>query len=494
MANHREEAYYGEAADKLKWLEVFLGVLLTLVVVGVLTFVLIFGAGDGGVKAPTIFGYTIYLNKATQIEDVPPGVVVIARDDKVDELGAGDLALCRVGDAQAVTLLRVVKVEEAGDGVFYTLKTDSAPDNQTIRVSRQDVVAEATGKNEFLGGILSFTSTTLGVVVLVLVPCLLFIGWQVVRIIRYRREMEEEAGYTEPAEEEEEDYSGATFRRRGAPAPVQEEDYGEYYEEDSQMDYQGAEDILPENPTRRTVIVPKDRVVVPLTGQNPAPKPQQTYINEGRAEYRRGAPANSNAKELANVMQSASRQRAGIPNRPMRNTIPEEQPKPVRTAPPTPPTSPSANAANAYSRVAKQSQPQRSTSGVQPQPTPQRRSAAPVPVAAPTPAYKEPIAAQPRRVNPAAAFPAAPVPSQQRAEEPVMSGAVSGVRRPEPSRTPELSRPNNPLQSGQGVSTIPPSAARPRQTIAPPPKSSNNKAVDDLMRVIDQAESGMHKK
>lgn len=41
--------------------------------------------------------------------------------------------------------------------------------------------------------------------------------------------------------------------------------------------------------------------------------------------------------------------------------------------------------------------------------------------------------------------------------------------------------------------TIPTAAIMPRETIAPPPKRQNNKTVEELMRVIDQAQSGIKK-
>ena len=41
--------------------------------------------------------------------------------------------------------------------------------------------------------------------------------------------------------------------------------------------------------------------------------------------------------------------------------------------------------------------------------------------------------------------------------------------------------------------TIPPDAVKPKETIAPPPKQQSNKTVEELMKVIDQAQSGLKK-
>lgn len=85
--------------------------------------------------------------------------------------------------------------------------------------------------------------------------------------------------------------------------------------------------------------------------------------------------------------------------------------------------------------------------------------------------------------------PAAPLPPVERKPEPaVYERPVEAVapEAPAPAYTPErAAEPKN--------AAIPAEAVKPRETIAPPPKQANNKTLEELMRVIDRAQSDLKK-
>lgn len=141
--------------------------------------------------APDIFGYTIYHTKAVNMQpDIPAGTAVIAKSSEIDAIKVGSVVLCRIGEDTVLT--RVVQLVSENGELSYVVKFDTAPDNDTFRIPQENVLARAIWTNKILGGLLTFATSTFGIMLVIIIPSFVIIVFQVIRIINVKR-VEEDA-------------------------------------------------------------------------------------------------------------------------------------------------------------------------------------------------------------------------------------------------------------------------------------------------------------
>lgn len=165
----------------LSVLEIVIVVFLALIIVFMVGVFLLFSK-EGA--TPEVFGYKIFLSKASTIKDIGENAAVFARADHIDNLQNGNVVLCSIGEENITTMLRIQEVIEENGKKFYILRPDTNPENATIKLSHDDIIAKAEKQDQVLGNILTFARSKMGILTIVIVPFLIFFVLQIVHIVR----------------------------------------------------------------------------------------------------------------------------------------------------------------------------------------------------------------------------------------------------------------------------------------------------------------------
>lgn len=173
-------------------IEVILIILLVVVIAAMIFIGVVFHKDN---TATSVFGYNFYRTKAVNMEPkIPQNTVIIAKESEKDAIEAGSVILCHIGEYTVLT-----RVTEVQDGA-YIVKFDAAPDNETFRVENSAVIAKAVWQFEAFGKFLDFATSTVGIIILMIIPLAVIIIVQVIRINRLR-ELEREASSLDDIED-----------------------------------------------------------------------------------------------------------------------------------------------------------------------------------------------------------------------------------------------------------------------------------------------------
>ena len=99
------------------------------------------------------------------------------------------MVICQIGEDTVLT--RVVQLVSENGEVSYVVKFDTAPANDTFKIPAENVIARATSQSSAFGSVLNFATSTFGIMLVIIIPSLIIIIFQVVRIINVKRHEEE---------------------------------------------------------------------------------------------------------------------------------------------------------------------------------------------------------------------------------------------------------------------------------------------------------------
>ncbi|MCM1522966.1 MAG: signal peptidase I [Ruminococcus sp.] len=149
--------------------------------------------------APEIFGYTFYHTMAKNMEtDIPANTLIFAKKSEIENIKAGSVVLCRLGEDTILT--RVVELNNDDGELSYVVKFDTAPPNDTFKIPRENIIAKAVTQSSIMGSVLSFATSTFGIMLVIIIPSFVIIVFQTVRIVNAKRR-EEEASSLEDLDE-----------------------------------------------------------------------------------------------------------------------------------------------------------------------------------------------------------------------------------------------------------------------------------------------------
>ncbi|MCM1578535.1 MAG: hypothetical protein NC078_07050 [Ruminococcus sp.] len=150
---------------------------------------LYFSFGEKG-AAPKIFGYTIYHTHATNMEPkIPAGTVIFAKESEIDSIKAGSVVLCDI-DGRTV-LTRVVQLVNENGVMSYVVRFDTANEDITYKIPRENVVAKAVRQDPKIGGLLDFATSTKGIMTVIIIPSFIIIVFQIIRILNVKKAEED---------------------------------------------------------------------------------------------------------------------------------------------------------------------------------------------------------------------------------------------------------------------------------------------------------------
>lgn len=158
--------------------EIILIILLVAVIAAMIFIGVVFHKDN---TATSVFGYCFYRTKAVNMEtSIPQGTIIVAKESENDSIEAGSVILCKIGEYTVLT--RVTEVQDDA----YIVKFDVAPDNETFRVEKSAVIAKAVWQLEAFGKFIDFATSTVGIIIVLIIPLTIIIAVQVVRINRLK--------------------------------------------------------------------------------------------------------------------------------------------------------------------------------------------------------------------------------------------------------------------------------------------------------------------
>lgn len=178
--------------------------------------VLALGFGPQGTVG--LFGFDLYVVDTDEIESVPSGSVVIARDCRPYDLDEGALALYnRNSDGVSAPALGYVDAVRMDDGVYYI--SVSVGDN-SYEFSEHELIGSAEKCSEFLGAVIAFSKRPEGIFTIAFLPCAALILFDIIRSFAARRPIPEVVPQVKnaPAEEEPATSGGISVRPEGSAA------------------------------------------------------------------------------------------------------------------------------------------------------------------------------------------------------------------------------------------------------------------------------------
>lgn len=150
----------------------------------VLSFFLIQGNLSGG--APKIAGYQVYIVMSGSMRpEFDTGSIVFVREVPPEEISIGDVITFRSQfNEESLTTHRVVDIESNGALKFIT-QGDANEVNDPNPVAAENLVGKVTGSVPYIGYLLDFVQTRQGLILLIFIPGVLIISYELIRIVKY---------------------------------------------------------------------------------------------------------------------------------------------------------------------------------------------------------------------------------------------------------------------------------------------------------------------
>lgn len=157
-------------------------VIFVLAILIVLTFV-IFGMFKNSNSAPKVFGYRVYVVDNDRMEPrIPKGAAVFIEEGALPAPTSQSVILCRIDNQLWVIGFVGTEVTESGE-TSYLVKYDNATDDKTWGIKESDIIGVARTQDKFFGGVIRFASSKAGMMVIVIIPCLIVIAYEVLMLL-----------------------------------------------------------------------------------------------------------------------------------------------------------------------------------------------------------------------------------------------------------------------------------------------------------------------
>ena len=156
-----------------------------------------------------IINLTLIVKSYTNADEVPSVggyfPMIVLTDSMDPEIQSGDLIFCHTVEAEAVQVgdiisfydpmgngstvvtHRVMEIKDEGTGRSFITKGDNNNTEDQMPVQAEDVIGLYKSRIAGAGNIAMFMQTTPGLIVCVIVPMILLIGWDVLRRKKYEK-------------------------------------------------------------------------------------------------------------------------------------------------------------------------------------------------------------------------------------------------------------------------------------------------------------------
>lgn len=176
-----------------------MGYVLCVILIALCILLVIAAAVFGSKKTVDIFGVNIYIVDTDDIESAPRGGAVLVQKGSAAELEAGKLVLYLKSDENDEPTLGYVQDISARDGVHYITVVYK---NTLYEFIEAKLVGRADYYSKFLGGVIGFIKTPLGIMLIAVLPCAALILYDIIRTAAANRPEPEVIPKVKNADEE----------------------------------------------------------------------------------------------------------------------------------------------------------------------------------------------------------------------------------------------------------------------------------------------------
>lgn len=178
------------AKNKRLGVSVFVVILTIIMALSVIfTFSISYMFSSDGVSGKLFGKYIYIMDTADMTPEIDKGSAVIADEDGIAVLIEGNVILFKNGKRENV--MRIREVVHNTDSTIYRVSPDTAADN-TLEVSKDNVIAKCTTESHNLGVLISFLSSMPGIIIGMLLPCFVILALLIMKIIAIRKSDNEE--------------------------------------------------------------------------------------------------------------------------------------------------------------------------------------------------------------------------------------------------------------------------------------------------------------
>lgn len=178
------------AKNKRLGISVFVVILTIIMALSVIfTFSISYMFSSDGVSGKLFGKYIYIMDTADMTPEIDKGSAVIADEDGIAVLIEGNVILFKNGKRENV--MRIREVVHNTDSTIYRVSPDTAADN-TLEVSKDNVIAKCTTESHNLGVLISFLSSMPGIIIGMLLPCFVILALLIMKIIAIRKSDNEE--------------------------------------------------------------------------------------------------------------------------------------------------------------------------------------------------------------------------------------------------------------------------------------------------------------
>lgn len=197
-------------------------VIFILAVLIILTFV-IFGMFKDEGSAPKLFGYRVFVVDNDRMEPrIPEGAAVFVEEGTLPDPTKQSVILCRIDDQLWVIGFVGTQTTESGE-VSYLVKYDNATDDKTWGIKQTDIIGVAKTQDKLIGGIIRFASSKVGMMTIVIIPCLIVIIYEVIMLLVGGRGYVKEGSSSRKSKKRKDRSSGEEVIRRVGGGPDDED-------------------------------------------------------------------------------------------------------------------------------------------------------------------------------------------------------------------------------------------------------------------------------
>ena len=183
-----------------KFFKTLLSVLLILIILVTVAINVLFLKTS---NAPELFGTSIYVMQQDNMNDVHLGDAVISSSKELENLKVGNTVLCLTSPANDFKeVLKLINISQEDGSTYYYVKADQETDADALKLTQDKIIAKCLWTNSTLGTFINFAKNTIGIIVLVLIPCAILLIMKITSDISERAEEKKEEELRKTTQEE----------------------------------------------------------------------------------------------------------------------------------------------------------------------------------------------------------------------------------------------------------------------------------------------------
>ncbi len=187
---------FQETAKKRKPLQIVGIVVVVILALAIVSTFVVYGIFKDSNSAPMVFGKRVYIMSGSGMEPrIPQGAAVFVEEGTLPE-SEGNVILCNIDGKLALVGYvgsQTTILEDGTTTTTYVVKYDSTSADQQWTVDAEDIIGRAVSYDLLMGRVITFASSKVGMLVIVIVPCALLIIYEVIMLILAARKRKTEA-------------------------------------------------------------------------------------------------------------------------------------------------------------------------------------------------------------------------------------------------------------------------------------------------------------